>query len=117
MHNCPFGYRGQSGSVTIPVLRGQDYCNKCLCASCLIINPPDFLKGSCGPHSANAGKRHRLYRLFWRLLSNVGYWNDEEYLQRKAERTTTSDRRELIPQCIIEVSSINNMGCVYNKYM
>ena len=37
----------------------------------MIEQPPDFLVGSCGPHPANDNKRHRLYRMFWRLHSHL----------------------------------------------
>ena len=37
--------------------------------------------------AANDEKRHRLYRLFWQLLRDVGLWMDDEYLARKARRT------------------------------
>ena len=55
-----------------PVLRGINHCRYCLCAPCVIQLPPDFLHGSASPHPANDEKRHRLYRLFWKLLSDVG---------------------------------------------
>ena len=59
-------------SPTVPVLRGLNHCNYCLCSPCVIQQPPDFLMGSCSPHPGNDEKRHRLYRLFWRLLNNLG---------------------------------------------
>jgi len=68
--------------------------------------PPDFLRGACGPHPANKEKRHRLYRKFWRLLKDLGVWRDREYLMRKAAKTSREDRREIIPDCVIKVSSI-----------
>ena len=38
-------------------------------------------------------------RLYWKTLSELGVWCDEEYLQRKASHTSTYDRREIIPRC------------------
>ena len=70
----------------------------------MIALPPDFLRGSCSPHPANAEKRHMLYCKFWRLLKDMGVWRDEEYVRRKQEKTEKDDRREIIPQCIIMVS-------------
>ena len=89
-----------------PVLRGESHCRHCLCAPCVIALPPDFLQGSCSPHPANDEKRHRLYRLFWRLLSDLRVWCDDEYLQRKEARTSIYDKREIIPQCVIAVSKL-----------
>ena len=66
---------------------------------------PDFLMGACSPHAANDEKRHRLYRLFWKLLKDLGVWRDELYLQRKSERTVIGDRRDIIPVCIITVNA------------
>ena len=85
--------RGYQHSNTVPVLRAVNHCQFCLCAPCVIASPPDFLMGSSDPHPANSEKRHRLYRLFWRFLRNVGLWQDEEYLARKAQRTVRDDRR------------------------
>ena len=66
--------------------------------------PPDFLHGSCDPHPANDEKRHRLYRLFWGLMSDIGYFRDPEYLRRKEARTARDDTREILPPCVIEVN-------------
>ena len=41
---------------------------------------------------------------FWRTLKDLNLWNDEEYLQRKEERTVRDDKRDIIPNCIITVS-------------
>lgn len=97
----PRGYRGSS---TYPVLRGEGYCPNCFCAPCVVVLPPAFLRGSCSPHPANDEKRYRLYRLYWRVLSDLRVWCDEEYLERKAARTSISDRREIIPNCVTTVT-------------
>ena len=99
----PRGYRLNS---QCPVLRGENHCQHCLCAPCVITMPPDFLQGSCDPHPANDEKRHRLYRLFWGLMSDVGYFRDPEYLRRKQTRTVCDDNREILPLCVIEVTCI-----------
>ena len=59
VYRLPRGYRK---SPSYPMLRGENHCPHCLCAPCVIALPPDFLKGSCDAHPANAEKRHRLYR-------------------------------------------------------
>ena len=66
--------------------------------------PPDFLQGSCDPHPANDEKRHKLYRLFWGLMSDIGYFRDPEYLQQKEARTAREDNREILLLCVIEVN-------------
>ena len=86
-----------------PVLRGENHCPHCLCVPCVNTLPPDFLKGSCDPHLANAEKRHRLYNLFWWILSDIGVWRDPEYLQRKEERTVRDDCRDIHPPYVIQV--------------
>jgi len=78
-------------------------CPKCLCAPCIIERPPHFLRGTCDPHPANAEKRHMLYKKFWRCLNHLGLWQDEEYLRRKATRTVRDDRRDIMPDCVIDV--------------
>jgi hypothetical protein len=97
--------RGYRENPRYPVLRGLDHCRYCLCAPCVIQLPPDFLRGSASPHPANDEKRYRLYRLFWKLLSDVGLWCDDEYLQRKEARTVIHDKRDIIPNCVITVST------------
>ena len=96
--------RGYQSSPHVPVLRGDDYCQHCLCSPCIINVPPDYLRDRCGPHPANDEKRHRLYGLFWRTLKDLGVWRDEEYLQRKQEKTVIGDRRDIMPDCVIIVS-------------
>ena len=98
--------RGYKNSPSAPVLHGLNHCHECLCSPCIVQLPPDFLRGSCGPHPANANKRFRLYKLFWGLLKDVGVWRAEEYLRRKEKRTRRGDRREIIPHCIKEVMSM-----------
>lgn len=66
--------------------------------------PPEFLEGSCDAHPANDEKRHRLYRLFWCLLTDMCFFRDPEYLRRKEGRTVRDDRREILPMCIVEVT-------------
>ena len=97
--------KGYHQSRDYPVLRGHNFCRYCLCSPCVIELPPDFLRGYCSPHPANDEKRHRLYRLFWALLNTLGVWRDDEYLQMKESRTSIDDRREIIPKCIITVST------------
>ena len=99
--------RGYQQNPQHPVLRGQNHCPHCLCAPCVIAQPPDFLRGSSSPHPANDEKRHRLYRLFWRSLKDLGLWRDEEYLARKEIRTSRDDKRDIIPKCVITVSSLS----------
>ena len=99
-HN-PRGYRF---STRVPVLRGNDHCEFCLCAPCVIQLPPDFLNGSASPHPANSEKRHMLYRKFWRLLKDRCVWQDAEYLRRKEGRTVRDDRRDIMPTCVQLVS-------------
>ena len=43
----------------------------------------------------------------YKILENsegLEMWNDEEYLQRKEERTLRDDKRDIIPNCIITES-------------
>ena len=79
-------------------------CPHCLCAPCVIALPPDWLRGQCDPHDANAEKRCLFYRKFWGLLRDLGLWDDPEYVRRKERRTARDDRREIMPNCVIIVS-------------
>ena len=86
-------------STSYPVLRGPNHCQYCLCAPCVIRFPPEFLRGSCSPHPANAEKRYTLYRKFWGLLKDLGVWRDESCLIKKQQRTAKDDRRDIMPDC------------------
>ena len=70
----------------------------------IIDMPPDFLRSSCDQHPENAEKRHHLYRMFWRLLTEL-FFNDPEYLRRKEAGTVRDDLREILPLCVIQVNS------------
>ena len=91
---------GSAGGGRTPVLGGANHCRHCLCSPCVIELPPDFLRGACEPHPANDEKKHCLYRMFWSYLQKLGVWNDHTYLQRKEERTTRDDRRDIMPLCV-----------------
>ena len=100
MRDHPYDYRE---TAQFPMLQGQNHCSQCFCDPCIILWPPDYLRGSAGPHDANDEKRHVLYRKFWRTLKGLGFWEDSEYLRRKQERTSRDDRRDIIPDCVIKV--------------
>ena len=101
--------RGYSTAADVPVLRGPNHCEHCLCTPCVISKPPHFLRGSCDPHPANSEKRHMLYKRFWRCLSTLGVWKDEDYLRRKEARTALEDKRDIIPKCITEVCKFSEV--------
>ena len=100
--------RGYQHSTSYPVLRGPNHCQYCLCAPCVIRfpPPPEFLRGSCCPHPANAEKRYTLYRKFWGLLKDLGVWRDESYLIKKQQRTARDDRRDIMPDYVIQVIKV-----------
>ena len=95
--------RGYKNSTQYPVLCGTRMCQHCLCNLCVIKMRPEFLQGFCSPHPANDEKWYRLYRLFWRMLNDLGLWKDEEYLTRKEARTVRHDKRDIMPSCVIKV--------------
>ena len=96
--------RGYKNTQHVPVLHGLNACGECLCAPCVIVAPPSYLKGSCGPHPANDNKSWELYNIFWGTLKDLGLWKAEEYLRKKTESSRVADRREIIPKCIIQVT-------------
>ena len=100
VRDLPFGYQV---NLNVPRLLGSNYCMACLCAPCVVQQPPSYLQGQCDPHPANSEKRHMLYKFFWRTLKDLKVWRDEGYLLRKEERTARDDKRDIIPDCIIKV--------------
>ena len=102
----PLGYEGQHP----PELKrqGSDYascCPHCFLVPCITEQPPTFLQGSSAPYPRNWQHRFRLYRSFWRTLKDLGVWTDPRYLRRKRTKTTEDDVREVMPMCIVKVSS------------
>ena len=106
--------RGYSRAEDVPLLRGPHHCKYCLCAPCIILQPPVFLRGSCDPHPANSEKRHMLYKKFWRCLSTLGVWKDEGYLQHKETRTAREDKRDIMLKCIVD--KLLFLLCQYYHY-
>ena len=102
----PFGYDGQNppelsneGSNE----EGEGCCPHCFFSPCIVAKPPSFLQGSSAPYPRNRQHRFRLYRGFWRALKDLGLWQNPRYLERKREKTTVHDVREVIPSCIVKV--------------
>ena len=62
--------------------------------------PLDYLCGMYGPHPAN-DKKGIIFinKKKKRTLKNMNLWIDEEYLQRKEERTVRDHKRDVIPNC------------------
>lgn len=89
----PHGY----GEQPPPDLGGDGHCPHCLFAPCIVTTPPDFMTGQSGPHIRNNTHRYRLYRQFWKVLKELGLWNDSRYLDRKRAVTLVADPREIIP--------------------
>ena len=71
----------------------------------MIDRPPSFLTGSSAPHPRNNEKRYKLYRKFWQLLDNLGEWNNPDYLRKKRRKTIEDDPREILPKCVVQVST------------
>ena len=70
-----------------------------------------------GPCLANASKRYKLYHKFWSLLAKLGVWDEPIYVALKETFTSSNDRREVMPVCILDVSylliiSLTNNLCV-----
>ena len=96
--------KGYSGS-SFPVLGGSNACHHCFCSPCVVQSPPAFLVGSSAAHLVNNSKRFKLYRQFWQLLKDIGTWQHPEYLSNKLKITTRDDPREILPLCIVQVST------------
>ena len=41
--------------------------------------------------------------MLWGLLNKLELWRDPEYLKKKEERTARDDRRDILPQCVLQV--------------
>ena len=104
----PPGYRPVS---VVPLLCGENHCLHCLCTPCIVVSPsppppppPRFLVWIMWSPSRKCREVISLYHLFGGLLRDFSVLNDQEYIQRKEERTVRDDRWDIIPTCIIKVS-------------
>ena len=96
------GYDGDGEEP--PSLGGDNACPHCLLTPCIIEKPPSWLRGSAGACLANASKRYKLYHKFWSLLAKLGVWHEPIYVALKETFTSSNDRREVMPVCILDVS-------------
>jgi hypothetical protein len=83
-----------------PNTEGPDQCPYCHLCLCVIIQSPTWLIGSAPPNLGNDSKRYKLYRKFWRLLGQLGVWNNPSYIQLKQTQTTLNDPRDVMPVCV-----------------
>ncbi len=82
----------------------DNMCPYCRQSPCIIITPPNWLRGSAQACLSNQAKRYRLYKKFWTLMGRLGLWNDPHYIALKATRTLVTDKRDVLPLCVITVS-------------
>ncbi len=65
----------------------------------------DFLGPGQGPCELNSPLRKSIYRGYWKVLNNIGAWNDPRYLRRKVNfaggEWAVRHRRELMPKCVL----------------
>ena len=87
------------------MLGGSDACHHCFYSPCVVHSPPAFLVGSFATHLANNSKRFKLFRQFWQLLRDIGIWQHPQHLANKTKITTRDDPHEILPLCIIQVST------------
>ncbi len=78
----------------------------CRLSPCVIARQPNWLRGSASPNLGNLAKRYKLYKTFWTLLGRLGVWNDPHYLALKVTKTSITDRREVMPECVLTVSAL-----------
>ena len=81
-------------------------CNYCLQAPCVTSLPNDFLGNGQPACDENSGVRHAIYTRYWKVIANLGGWNDERYLNRKRNigggEWAVCHRREIMPICVLK---------------
>ena len=103
----PKGYSYENPPPLIGCGQEDNFCPHCLMCPCVVLKPPEFLRGSSDAHIRNRQHRFRLYRGFWKMLKDLGVWNDDRYLERKKRVTQEHDQREIMPSCIIDVGVLH----------
>ncbi len=83
------GYEDSEGPLP-PSTEGDDMCQHCRLSPCVINRPPNWLRGSAGPHIRNLSKRCPVYKRFRTLLGRLGV-------------QVTTDGRDVLPLCVVTV--------------
>ena len=80
----------------------QQECPHCFLTPCATSHNHYWL-GEGQPESReNHGVRKIKYRSYWKFINNSGGWNDNRYLLKKvAAGGQVSDKRELMPSCVV----------------
>ena len=82
-------------------------CAFCLLTPCVTRHPHYFLGPGQQPCDNNSGIRHDKYSKYWKVIGNLGGWNDPQYLVRKVQiggggQCVVVHRREIMPECVLK---------------
>ena len=85
---------------------GNMDCPQCFMSPCMAMRPFYGLGEGQDPCRENIEIRFALYNKYWKMISNVGGWNDPRYLAKKAQAAGSMElaleyRREIMPDCVV----------------
>ena len=85
----------------------ESECPHCLQGPCVTDRHFTWLGNGQTPSSANSAVRKSMYSKFWKVLANLGVWNDPRYISRKKEvggggEWIVIHRREVMPVCVLK---------------
>ena len=111
-HDVPKGYSHKNPPPILGYRHEENFCPCCLICPCIVLKPPDSLRGCSDAHIWNRPHRYRLYKAFWKLLKDLCLWSDDRYLERKRRVTQEHDKREIISSCVVKVGVLyDNNAC------
>ncbi len=87
-----------------PIHWGANYCLSCLCSPCILVKPPDFLRGSRDPHPVPMQRRGTCsIHKFWGASTLLVYGGLGNIWGGKRQgKWGIDDRRGVMPDCIID---------------
>ena len=85
----------------------NDECEFCFQSPCVTLRDLHFVGNGQVACDNNSAIRKEKYRKYWKVMTNIGGWNDPRYLAVKQERANGGEwaiqhRREVIPKCVLQ---------------
>ena len=82
-------------------------CDYCFLSPCVTSHDNAWLGIGQGPCNDNSAVRRANYATYWKIMSNLGTWNDPRYLHVKQARANGGEwairhHRDVMPLCILQ---------------
>ena len=84
-------------------LQTDSVCPLCFLNPCVASLPVDWVGHGQAAHAANNSLRRVRYAKYWKIISNLGGWTNQQYLTKKLTETHgVHHMREIMPDCVVD---------------